>query len=177
MSKKTKTKSKLNIKVILYAVAILLAVISFCTIFTEVCGIKNGDDTSYILTGIQATFGYSKQTTVLGSVVTSTYTVFSFMNLLIYILLVAGIILAVLKAFNIIQSGVIDWTVAVLFIVAGILYFIMPNFVVYGSAWEDLVALAVKADCIKTILVGGVVGGASSIVAGGTIVVSKFVKK
>lgn len=175
MSKKT--KSKLNLNVILYAVAILLAVVSVCMIFTEVCGIKSGDDTGYILTGIQATFGYSKQTTVLGSTVTSTYTVFSFMNLLIYILLIAGVVLALLRLFKVVKSGAMDWVVAALFIVAGILYFVMPNFVVYGAAWEDLVALAMKADAVKTVLAGGIVGGISSIVAGGTVVVNKFIKK
>lgn len=173
MSKKTKS----NINVILYAVASVLAVVAICMIFTNVCGIKKGENTNYILTGIQATFGYSKQTTILGTVTTSTFTAFSFMNLLLYILLIAGLIIAVLRTFKIVEPGVIDWVVAGLFLVAGILYFVMPHFVVYGAAWEDFVAIAIKSDGVKTLLVGGIVGGISSILAGGAVLVNKFVKK
>lgn len=173
MSKKSKSK----INLILNAVGVLFAIVSACMIFTEVCGINVDGEVGYILTGIQATFGYSKQTTVLGSTVTTTYTTFSFMNLLTYILLIAGIVLVVLRIFKVIKSDAIDWGAALLFIVAGVLYFILPSFVVYGAGWADLVELALKADGVKTVLVGSIVGGISAILAGTSVVVSKFIKK
>ena len=170
-------KSKNKINIILNSIALIFAVVSICMIFTEVCGINIDGELGYVLTGLQATFGYSKQTAVLGSTVTTTYTMFSFMNLLTYILLVAGVVVMLLRMFKVLKSSAVEYLAAIMFIVAGVLYFVLPNFVIYGNGWADLVELAIKADGIKTTLIGGIIGGVSAVLAGAMVLAKKFVTK
>lgn len=176
MAKKTKStkKSKGVNKLVFYGITLLLGVLAIAMIFANVCGIQNGDDVAYQLTGIQATFGFSETTKLLGTVV---YTNFSILNLLLYIALLAGVVLLVLKLVKVLKSNVIDYVIAALFVVAGIMYFIIPTFVVYGDAWSSLVNLAIKAGGTKVVMAGGIVGGIASILAGATLVVGKFVAK
>jgi len=173
MSKKSKIK---NIK-IFNIVAIGLALISIGMIFAEVCGINADGKVGYVLTGIQATFGYSKESTVLGSTIITTFTNLSFVNLLMYALLIVGVVLILLKTFKLIKSNSIDWISAIMFIVAGVLYFLLPNFVAYGDGWADLVNFAIKAGGSKVILFGSIIGGLTAILAGVSIVIGKCLKK
>ena len=173
MSKKLKIQNNKIFNII----AIVLALISIGMIFAEVCGINADGKVGYVLTGIQATFGYSKESTVLGSTIVTTFTNLSFMSLLMYALLIVGVVLIVLRTFKIIKANSIDWISALMFITAGVLYFLLPNFVAYGEGWIDLVNFAIKAGGTKVVLFGSIVGGLTAILAGASIIVSKCLKK
>lgn len=166
-----KSKSQLNI--ILYGVAILLAIVSICMMVVNGSALAKDGETAYILTGLQATFGYTEET-LIGNAV---YTQFSFMNLLTYILLAVGIVLVILKMLKVAKSDAINWVAIIVFVAAGILYFMMPNFVVYGKAWSSLVDAALDFGASKTAMVGAIVGGISSILAAATLVAQKLVGK
>lgn len=170
MSKKSKSK----INIILYAVAIILAVVAVCMIFVDVSAIAKNGDTGYVLTGIQATFGYSEETKLAGTLV---YTEFSFMNLLVYILLIVGVVLALLRLFKVAKSGVVDWVAIAAFAAAAVLYFIMPSFVVYGKTWSGLVETAIELGSAKTLMVGAIVGGVTSALAAVSLLANKFMAK
>jgi len=172
-SKSTKKNKKLN-SIIFYAIALLLGALAVAMIFANVCGIQNENNMAYELTGIQATFGYSEQTKLLGTLY---YTNFSILNLLVYVLLIAGVMLTILKMFKVIKSGTFDYVIVALFVVAGILYFMVPNFVVYGNDWSTAVNIALKAGGAKVVLAGGIVGGISSILAAVSIIAGKFLAK
>ncbi len=170
MAKKSKIKQNLLFNV----VAILFALVSVCMIFTNVCGIASDGNVGYILTGLQSTFGFSETKTLIGTVV---YTGFSFLNLIPYLLLLVGIVLALLRVLKVLKSGAIDWAVAAMFVVSGVMFFLIPNFVVYGAGWATLVDLALKTGATKALLVGGYVGGISALLAGISVVAGKFAKK
>ncbi len=172
MAKKSKSKSKINS--VCSLVAIILAVVAIVMIFTDVCGIKTGDKTNFVLTGIQATFGFSEDVKIIG---TQVYSVFSFMNSVVYALVLAAAVLVVLRLCKVLKSGIIDWVAAAMFMISGILFFLMPNFVVYGEAWKGLADTALKLDGVKTILVGAIISGIASILAAGSVIAGKFIKK
>lgn len=170
MSKKSKSK----INIILYVGAIVLALVAICMIFVDVSAIAKDGDTVYVLTGLQATFGYSEETKLAGTLV---YTEFSFMNLLVYILLIVGALLALLRLLKVAKSGVIDWVAIAAFTAAAILYFIMPSFVVYGKTWLGLVDTAIELGASKTLMVGAVVGGITSALSAISLLANKFMAK
>lgn len=181
MSKKTNSKSKTKSKkatkksIGIYSIiSVLLAVLSVSMIFANVSGVAKGDNVEYVITGLQATFGYSEETRLLGTLINTQFSIF---NLLIYVFLIAGIVLLVLKTFKILKSNVIDWVVVGLFLVSGILYFVMPQLVVYGKAWDGAVKLLLEANYVKTVLIGGIIGGITSILAGLSIVTSRLTAK
>jgi len=170
MSKKSKSK----INIILYAVALVLAVVAICMIFVDVSAIAKNGETGYVLTGLQATFGYSEETKLAGTLV---YAQFSFMNLLVYILLIVGVVLTLLRLFKVAKSGLIDWVSIAALAAAAVLYFIMPSFVVYGKTWTGLVDTAIELGASKTLMVGAVVGGITSALAAVSLLANKFITK
>lgn len=118
-------KDKLTLKNLLYAFAVVLGIVSilmmFLTAFTA--------NTTTNYTGVQATFGYSE--TVLNNTVE--VLAFSFMNFLPYLLLLAGVVLALLKFLGVLKSKVVDYVLIALFVVSAVLFFFAPNMVVYAS--------------------------------------------
>ena len=110
-------------------VAAVLGVVAVVMIFVAavVFPMDYLDDVTF--TGLQVTFGYAETTDVFGSTVTTEVLKFSFMNLLPYLMVIGAIVLSVLaflgkgnKFFAIIA--------AVLFIVAGVLFFLTVAFTI-----------------------------------------------
>ena len=93
--------------------------------------------------------------------------------MLIYLLLTAGIIFAVLRLIKVIKTDSADWLVVGLFLVAGVLYFMMPNFVVYGESFKETINTVLKLGAIKINLIGSIIGGISSIFTAVAVVASK----
>lgn len=146
---KKKTKNLLGM--LLPVAAALLAVVAFCMMFVpavqRVSSISDKLIISY--TGAQVTFGYTEPNTdaaILG---------FSFMNFVPYLLLLVGIAFSVLSVLG--KLGKIAPIVsAACFLVAGILFFLAPQMMVYATDSKDL------ADGLKE----GLSLGAGAIVAG-----------
>lgn len=164
-----KKKKSSNLGRILYFVALALGVVAICMLFVNAVAtpdVKTALATveGEKVTGLQVAFGYSeKEIEILG---------FSFMALLPWILVIAGVVLTALSTFSKKGSKLFDFISIAAFIVAGVLFFIMPNFMVFaetlaGAVWE---ALEWK------LAIGSIVAAVCSIVAGGAVLVKNLMK-
>lgn len=154
-------KDKLTLKNLMYALCVVLGVVTILLMFGEWAVDKNIADFSY--TGVQATFGYSVEEPF-----PIDYLNFSFMNLLPFLLVFACIVLAVLKFLGVIKSRVVDIVMIVLFVASAVLFFCANNFVIFAS---ELVKLKLKLGA------GAIVAGILSILCAGTVVLPAFVLK
>ena len=109
------------------AVAVILGIVAIVMMFVPSIGVKDTDTT---FKGIDATFGY--QGTV--PVINTKYTVFEFsiMNLISYILVAVGVVFTILGALGR-GSKFAGFIAAGAFIVAGVFFFLMPQYTVFNS--------------------------------------------
>lgn len=168
--------SKVNQK-IFYLISTLLAVVAICMIFVDVSAITKNGDSAFVLTGLQATFGYSETISGLGLSHTTVVSTFSILNLLIYVCLIVGVVLSILKLLNIAKFKSVDWVIIALFAVSALLYLFMPTFVVYGKDIVDVVSVAVKNGATKSLMVGSLIGTIASLFASFLVVAKKILAK
>lgn len=164
-----KKKSGLSTGKLLGYVVAVLGLVAICMAF--LAGVTTGktkvgsvtvDATEY--SGFQVAFGYKKNdVAVLG---------FSFMALLPLLLAVAGTVLAVVNTLKK-DSKLLNFVVAGLFVVAGILYFIMPSFMVFA---DTLSGASAKLLDFK-LGVGAILAGICSLLAGLIALAKPFMKK
>ena len=167
-----------NIKLkIFYIISLLLSIIAICTIFTDVSAITKNDQSVYVLTGLQATFGYVETMSGLGMTITTVVTKFSILNLLTYVCLFIGLILTVLKLTVFSKYKVLDFIIIGIFALSTILYLFMPAFVVYGDNIGSLVSMAIENGAKKTLMIGSIIGSVMSFVAMTSSVVKKIIIK
>ena len=121
MSKRKSSKGGANLY---YGCAALLALVAVIMIFVVNLKIVGSltEVVYYENNGLNAIFGFKDGNIEVYS--------FSFMNLLTYLLLVAGLVLVVLKMFNVVKSKIVDFVAMCLFVVSGIFFFLMPSFAV-----------------------------------------------
>ena len=160
-----KKSSKISVSNLLYCAALVLGVVAVCMIFVAAFSVKRPLLTD-TFTGLQAVFGYKSGD--------FTYLGFSFMNLLTYILLLAAVIFAVLKLCGVVKGKAFNFVVAALFIVAGVFFFITPNFAAYGETYKTYVDAVGSSVALGA---GSIVAAITSICAGSLALVSSFVKK
>lgn len=165
-------KKGLNLGLILSGVAVLLGVVAFCMLFapgaSQTAELLGHKETATI-SNLKLTFGYSEE--VLGKKV-AIYN-FSFMNLLTYLLVLAGMVFAVLAILG--KLGNLSKIIsAVCFIVAGIFFFCTIAFCAPNIESKDLVSETKKA---LDLGIGAILGGILSILAGVAVVVPVFLKK
>ena len=145
-------KSKKNLGSIISAVAALLGVTAVVMLFLPNVALKNGNTT---FTGLQIVFGYSK--TVLLSDIQVLQ--FSFMNLLVYLLAIGGVVFALIggngKLFTLISVAA--------FVAAGVLFIISPSFVLANSAAEQA---GIKLSQGLKLAYGSIVGAVVTFLAG-----------
>lgn len=159
------TKKNKQLSTILYALAAVLALVAVCMMFTNVSALKLSGETGNELTGVEAVFGYETHGQEIAK--------FSFMNMLTYVLLIVGIVLVALRLFNVLKSQNADWVIVGLFVVAAVLYFLMPQMIVY----TDTIAKSIETmNASKVLQVGSIVGGITSVLAAGLVVAKKLVK-
>lgn len=168
---KKKTKSLNNN--ILYLVAAVLGVVAVCMIFVAAFVVKDSGTgaLSETYTGLQAVFGYSTEK--------ADYLAFSFMNLLPYVLVIAGVVIAVLRFFGVAKNNIMDWVSVALFVVGGILFFCTASFTILSEGYNDLIK---AANVIKTYVTTGlgagpIIAGICSILSGATVVAKNLMKK
>ena len=166
MAKKKKISN--NGKLLAYA-SVVLGLVAVCMVFvaavttgTKEVGALTIEATQY--SGLQVAFGYAKNdVAILG---------FSFLALLPVVLALAGTVIAVLNA---VKGGskVLDFVVAACFVVAGVLYFIMPSFMVFAETIPGAAASFLEFK----LGAGAVVAAICALLAGLASLAKPFVKK
>lgn len=169
--KKSSSKKGFGLAKILYLVAAVLGVVAVVMLFVDNVKVPDTDlgilgtveGTGY--TGLQVAFGSSeKDVEVLA---------FSFMALLPYLLVIGGVVLSALGAFAKKGSKILDYVSIALYVVAGVLFFIMPNFMVFADT-----LLGVAASKLEYVLTtGAVVAAVCSLLSGATVLVKNLLKK
>ena len=166
-----KKKKGSNLGKILYAVAAVLGLVAVAMLFVRAVSVPDVEtlvgtiETDAGYTGFETVFGKSEEDVKILS--------FSFMALLPVLLAVAGIVLSALQATSKKGSKLFDLVIVACFVVAGVLYFIMPSFLVFA---DNIVAKAL-AEIDYTLGVGSIVAAISSIVAGVVVLAKTLLKK
>ncbi len=168
--KKTSSKKNNNLGKIMYFVAAALGVVALVMLFVTNIKVPNTkigslevEGTGY--TGLQIAFGKKEDDVAVLA--------FSFMGLLPYLLVIAGIALVLVKLFAKKGSAILDFVSIVAFVAAGVLFFLMPSFAVFA----DNIAGAVASKLNYKLFAGAIVGAIASILAGATILVKALTKK
>ena len=126
-----KKKKKSNLGKILNVVVMVLGIVAICMIFvatikvpdTVVAGKVISEGKAY--TGLQVAFGYKTEDIAVFN--------FSIKALLPYLLITAGVVFSVLSAKAKKGNKGLDLVSACLFVVAGVLCFLMPNLIVFAD--------------------------------------------
>lgn len=149
-------------------IATLLGIVAIAMIFLPNVAVKDFDAT---YTGLQIVFGYSETAPFIGDLETFK---FSFMNLLVYLLAVAGVVFAVMglndgKLSNFISAGA--------FIACGILFFISPSFCLVNEtvSWGASIFGGDITDALK-LAYGAIIGAIAALLAGLAQLYKVFVK-
>lgn len=169
-------KKGIDLKLILSGLAVLLGLVAFFMLFAPAIKytVKVGSlSNSTTYKGTQIVFGYTaKADTIVGSIEGEVFK-FSFMNLLPYILVLAGIVFSVLSALG--KLGSLSKIIAAAcFVVAGVLFFMAITFTAYASDNADVVK-SFKENC--SLQAGPIVAGILSILAGVSALAPMFIKK
>lgn len=161
-----KKKSGVSISKICLALGLLLGVAAICMMFVTSVEFKG-----LTYTGLQTAFGYTKETDVLVATAKTEVFAFSFMNLLTYILALAGVVLCLLNMLAHKSSKLFAFVSAAAFIVSAVFFFLTPQFsipMVLGKSAQGSVELALG--------IGSILGGVFSGIAGVSTLASCFVK-
>jgi hypothetical protein len=165
---KKKTK-KSNLGKILSFVAIVLGVVATAMIF--VAAVKTPDVEllgktvkGEGLSGLKVAFGYSEDKLVGLS--------FSIFALLPYVLALAGAVLTALNTFGKKNSKLFDFISIGAFVAAGIMFFLMPGFMVFADTLTGAALKLVEWE----LAVGSIVAGVSAVLAGAAVIVKTFKK-
>lgn len=125
-----KRKKNKTVMLAISAVAVILGIVAIVMLFVPSVGIKNANTAilkKSVFTGMEVTFGYQA---VLG--LTITVFEFSIMNLISYILVAGGVVFTILGALGR-GSKFAGFIAAGAFIVAGVFFFLMPQYTVINS--------------------------------------------
>ena len=178
MAKKRKKSSTLGLA--LSAGAVLFAIVAVCMMFVNAVELVSGDSVLAQYKGTQVAFGYSETYPIIGEV---KFLNFSFMNLLPYLLALAGGVVAVLAALGK-KSFLLNVIAAACFVAAAIFFFTAASYVsVAGSEGSGTLNALVKniVDALKDgdnlkIAIGSILGGVFSVIAAACSALKIFVK-
>lgn len=164
-----KKKKGLSLGKILGFVVALLGLVAICMVFVD--AVTTGDKEVFGVTvegvkysGIKLIFGVKENDMAVLS--------FSFMALIPVILVLAGTVLSVLNALKD-DAKLVNFIIAGMFVVAGVLYFIMPNFMVFA----DTISGAFVKELEFKLAVGSIIAGICSVLAGVISLAKPFLKK
>lgn len=156
------SRKKNSLSNIFTIVEIALALVAFITMFLPTVIIKDSDQT-YL--GMQIAFGYTQ---TLGKIIKVDIKLFaaSFMAMLPYFLAIVVAIMAAIKMVKKdLNNTVVKFVIALCLLVAGILFIMMPNFIVYGtedqlSEFFQSINIAFKTNPAETfaITTGAIIG-------------------
>jgi hypothetical protein len=163
--KQASKKCKFNLWYCATALLALVAIVMAFTTCVKLNGVLTGT-TDY--TGLQATFGYTDK-------YDNQMFAFSFVNLITYLLLLAGFVLVLLKAFGTTKSKTVDYVVIALFLVAAILFFLMPTLAV--SPYADNANKILAGSVTRGLGVGAILSAILLLCSAFTLLVKTLLKK
>ena len=165
-----KKKSKgLDLGKILSFAAIVLGVVAVAMIF--VASVKTPDVEllgntvkGEGLSGLKVAFGYSeKEISALS---------FSIFALLPYVLALAGTVLTALNTFGKKGSKLFDFVSIGAFVAAGVMFFLMPGFMVFAETLAGVVLKAIEWE----LAIGSIIAGVCAVLAGAAVLVKSLKK-
>lgn len=169
--KKSSSKKSVNLGQIMSIVAIVLGVVALAMMFVTTVNVPETDlgvfgTVEYEgYTGLNIAFGYSENDVEILT--------FSFMGLLPYLMVLAGVVLTALSSFGKKPSRLLDDIAGGLLVVAGVLFFMMPNFMVFA---DNIIAKGISGAEFKAVA-GAIVAAITSLIAGVAMLGKTFVKK
>ena len=166
MAKKKRTN---NLTQIVTAAAVLLGLVAIAMIFVPTVTVK-GIINTYTFTGLNLAFGCNLENT------STAIFEFSFMNLLTYILALAGTVVALMGLIkNSFASGLFRIIAAACFIVSGVFFFMSLNFCIPNTTATEAFKLIGDIKSNGVLAVGAYIGGITTIIAGVCELLSVFV--
>lgn len=170
MAKKKSSKKGFGLGKILYLVAAVLGVVAIVMLFVDTVKVpdtkllgKTIEGEGY--SGLKVAFGFKEEDTAIFK--------FSFMGLLPYLLVLAGVVLTLVNAFAKKNNKILDYVSVAALVVAGVLFFVMPNFVVCA----DTILGKIAAEIDYELAVGAIVAAVCSIASGAVVLVKTLLKK
>ena len=175
-----KKRKKSTLGLVFSAGAVIFAIVAVCMMFADAVKLVSGENVLVSYKGTQVAFGYSETYPIIGEV---KFLNFSFMNLLPYILALAGAVVAVLAALSK-KSFLLNIIAVACFVAAAVFFFTAASYVsVAGSEGSGSLNALVKniVDALKDgdnlkIAIGSILGGVFSIVAAACSALKIFVK-
>ena len=169
-----KKRKKSTLGLVFSAGAVLFAIAAVCMMFLNAVELVSGENVLKQYTGVQVAFGYSETYPLIGEV---KFLNFSIMNLLPYILALAGAVVALLAALSK-KSFLLNIIAVACFVAAAVFFFTAASYVSVGSDNElvkNIVDALKNGDNLK-IAIGSILGGVFSIVAAACSALKIFVK-
>ena len=175
-----KKRKKSTLGLVFSAGAVLFAIAAVCMMFLNAVELVSGENVLAQYTGVQVAFGYSETYPIIGEV---KFLNFSIMNLLPYILALAGAVVALLAALSK-KSFLLNIIAVACFVAAAVCFFTAASYVsVAGSEGSGTLNVLVKniVDALKDgdnlkIAIGSLLGGVFSVVAAACSALKIFVK-
>lgn len=164
---------KMKISSLLTALAAILGVVAIIMLFVPAIGLKDADGT---YKGMNVVFGLKEKLPVIGT----EYTVlnFSFMNLLTYLLVLAGTVLSLLNVLAKKPSKLFSLIAAAAFLVAGIFFFCTLSFTSFNDDISKVISgLGGDIKSAFKLAAGSIVGGVLSILSAICAASPFFLKK
>ncbi|MBQ8468278.1 MAG: hypothetical protein IJ542_00805 [Clostridia bacterium] len=152
MAKKSK-KVSIGVDKLIYGCAAVLGLVALFLIFAPAAHMEYGL-LGGTFSGTELVFGLEDSF------------VFSFMNFLTYLLLVAGLVLVVLRLCGVVKGKLFDLLAACLLIAAGVLFFLVATLSV---PVKDSLTATVKANGTINLLVGPILAGIFSLLGGAAV--------
>lgn len=168
---KKKSKKGFEFGKILYAIGVVLGVVALCMLFVDavkLADVKTSLGTVKLdgsFSGASVAFGYAYEGTAVLK--------FSFLGFLPFLLTIGGVVLTLVRMFAKKSTKILDYVAIAVFVVAGVLFFIMPSFMVFA---DNLVAKIVSAP-EYTLAVGSIIAGICSLLAGAVVLTKNLFKK
>lgn len=166
-----KKKSGFSTAKIFYLVACVLGVAAICMIALTSMNVKGsvlGFTSTSEFTGIQTTFGYKSENGV-------EYLLFSFMNLLPYILVLVATLISVAKVFGKMDSGLMGFIALGLFVAGGVLFLLNTQFTVLSENYANAIKIAGSL-VTKSLGTGAIISACCSFGGALAILLPRFVK-
>lgn len=172
MAKRKKSSQLISLITVASCILGLVAVVMM---FLPAIGVKDSDKT---FTGLQIAFGYATELDLGITKVSTTIFNFSFMNLLTYILALAGTVVALLGLVGKNFAGALFRFVAAgCFIVSAVFFFLSLNFCLPNDTASSVMTfLGGNIKEIGTLAAGSIIGGCAAGLAGLCELAAVFVK-
>ena len=158
-----KKKSGSGLGKLLYFVAAALGVVAVVMMFARVAEYEVLKETVGFK-GSEVVFGYTNELDV-------ETLKFSFMALLPYLLALVGVVLTLVNTFAKKNNKIFDFVSIVAFVAAGVLFFFMPSFMVFGKN------AIISKNIDYKLAFGAIISAIAAIASGAVLLVKSLLKK